>query len=802
MNKETFRSFLNVPEKLPHNYRVKLEQDLILVPLFNSEGTAAFKSFLNNLVPSNVLDFKLDEDSFKFLLTYTNVDFSTRVNPLLTIAFDKSHILHDLLIKLLYRFHDQRSLDLFLDKWWDSKKNFVSVLSTYDGWSDKNFALKVSGSTSNGMDYQVGTDLFTSFVRRYRYWRQVGLYKMDSNYSIMEMLRFVISEAYRIIVLDNIKVPQQRDILADLPYQTLSGDMMSYKSYLFIQQHLKDFPITSNVDGKFVDLFADKYGYKFNDLNSLLFFDSVLYAFDFITQSIRTNRHTDFSIDNHRDYFLSALLVSLRANKPQLSKQVAVKKLVRMIIELNYIESLNDRSFDITSLEGIEQLNFTNLVNDFSNSSDNKLNTHIKFKVRNASNTGFTYSDNPSYQQAFQKLIECFSCKSIEQTFVINLHPVAQLFSSHFTNASSCHNMVDLRASTAHHTVSSLGQFHKGQFQVAAAGGFLVAQYDSYPEDLLCFKPMDYRAQLFITPELDMIRQHLAYPGRNNDELAKAEAKTYRNIIHELLSPWHGGGTEMWLASKPNTDNGVSTNGFNWQPSVLNKRGDTLQETKEVNYLGYSHEITFAFSHIIYPTPTNFKLPIVKGHYPLTSNGIFVSSPDDSFYYYNRNRSIASPKLFLTVNGLSSTWDNPYVHSLWTPVDKPLVARDNKNKFLISSETPHSSCSKCNTIILGIGLSSCESCMNKFTSNLFSNMVNQSANPIYFNYKTSDDLSTFLNKVSRSSNIVWKNSDSLVSFIPNGPNFLLVLKDGKLSIKVTKPKDTLTIIDVSSVVFE
>ncbi len=256
------------------------------------------------------------------------------------------------------------------------------------------------------------------------------------------------------------------------------------------------------------------------------------------------------------------------------------------------------------------------------------------------------------------------------------------------------------------------------------------------------------------------------------------------------------------MASKPNTDNGVSTNGFNWQPSVLNKRGDTLQETKEVNYLGYSHEITFAFSHIIYPTPTNFKLPIVKGHYPLTSNGIFVSSPDDSFYYYNRNRSIASPKLFLTVNGLSSTWDNPYVHSLWTPVDKPLVARDNKNKFLISSETPHSSCSKCNTIILGIGLSSCESCMNKFTSNLFSNMVNQSANPIYFNYKTSDDLSTFLNKVSRSSNIVWKNSDSLVSFIPNGPNFLLVLKDGKLSIKVTKPKDTLTIIDVSSVVFE
>lgn len=800
MNKETFRNFLNVPQTLPHNYRVKLEQDLILVPLFNSEAMSSFKEFLSALVPSHLIDHNIHPEYYNKILSFVLKPYVSRVNPLISIAFDKKHELNDTLIKLLYRFQDQKAIDSFLNNWWDHKKNFVTVLSSYEGWSDNNFSLKVSGSTSNGIDYEVGTELFASFVRRYRYWRQYGIYKKENNHSLLDTLRHVISEAFRIIILDNIKIPQTRDALSSLPYHTLSGDMMSYKSSLFIAEHLKQFPVTSNVDGKYIDLFAQKYGVKFQDLNSLFFFEQLLIRNSYLEYTF-LNSYKPLCLSDDTDMLLSSLFVYLRANKPQLSKQVALKKLVRLLNELNFISS-DVVGRDRLDLSQIESFNFTQLVDAYTLDEQNRLHTNIKFKVRNASNTGFSYSDNPTIQQTYQKLIECFSCKSIEQTFVINLHPVAQLFSSHFTNASSCHNMVDLRISDTAPDVSMLGGYHKGQFQMAAAGGFIVAQYDSYPDNYLCFKATDYRAQMFINPELDMIRQHLAYPGRNNDELAKSEAKTYRNIIHELLTPWHGFGTEGWLASKPNQDNDVTNSGFNWDKVLLNKRGDTFIETKDANYLGYHHESTFAFSHVIYPEPHHFVLPIVKACYPMTSHNLTINEPRSPFYSYDRTRAIASPKLFFTLQGLSSTWDSPYTHSTWALVDKPLLARDNKNRFVISQDMPHSTCNKCKTILLGIGLDLCETCVSKSSSKLFSKMVNQTQIPIYFNYKSDDDLSSFLSKVSSSSSVVWKNNDSLISFLPSGTKFLLVLKDGKLSIKVTTPKDNDNIIDVSSVVFE
>jgi len=798
MNKEIFRKFINVPDVLPTNYRVKLEQDLILVPLFNSEAMAAFKDYLSSIVPAHLIDVNIHPDHFNKVLRFLSERFVSRVNPLIEIGFDKKHELHDTLIKLLYRFHDQKSIDSFLNNWWDSKKNFVSVLSTYDGWSDNNFSLKVSGSSSNGVDYQVGTELFSSFLRRYRYWKHQGFYKRNDNRNLFDTLRYVISEAYRIIVLDNIKIPSTRDALSTLPYSSLSGDVMSYKSSLVIAEHLKQFPITSNIDGKYVDLFAQKYGFKFQDLNSLIFFEILFLRTDYLQYSY-LNSYSPLHLSDDPDLLLSSLFVYLRANKPQLSKQVAVKKLVRLCTELNFIEG--DFTRDRFDFNQIESFNFTQLVDNYLLNEQNTLNTSIQFKVRNPDN-GFRYSNNPSMQQVYQKLIECFSCKSIEQTFVINLHPVAQLFSSHLTNATSCHNMVDLRRRDDEHDVYNLGGYHKGQFQMAAAGGFIVAQYDSYPDNYLCFKPADYRAQLFINPELDMIRQHLAYPGRNNDELAKSEAKTYRRIIHELLTPWHGFGTEGWHASKPNSDSDVQSSGFNWQQVTLNKRGDTFIEFKDTKYLGYTHESTFAFSHVIYPEPHHFVLPIVKASYPMTSHSYLIHESNIPFYSHDRSRFMAAPKLFVTTYGLSSTWDNPYTHSTWSLIDKPLLARNNKNRFIISQDTPHSICNSCKTTLLGSGLQLCESCLNKSNSTLFSKMVNQTQNPIYFNYKTDDDLSSFLSKVSSSTNVVWKNNSSLISFLPSGTKFLLVLKDGKLSIKVTNPKDNDNIIDVSTVVFE
>lgn len=810
MNKQEFRSFLNVPERLPDAYRIKLTQDLVMVPLFYSKGFTSLVTFIHSLDAQHLSTIGVSQqerDDLFVDLTRTNI-LRDSVNPFIARVVDKQPNDMDAnaktLVKFLYAFTNSKSVNSFLDSWWSHKKNFVSILSTYPGWSDKNFALKVSGSTSNGLDYLQGTSLFVAALNTG--WRRYGISSLKhtsfNGFSspVIDKLQYIIGEVFRIVVLDNVKVKSTRDAYLEIPFNTLSGDVMSYKSLLYVQKHLELYPVSAEVDGKYIDLYEKKYGFKFKDIVSRLFFDRLFEG----RNDTRYHNSGEFDHNEFINMSLSALLVQLRANKPNLNKQVVVKKLLRFILELKFLQHADYRNAHSVSYSEVDTILFSKLVDDYAVSPNLSIYCNTRFKVRRSNGSGFDWTNHPSWEQVYQKLIECFSPKTVKETFVINLHPVAQLFSSYMSSATSCHNMVDLRRHGDNH--SSLGMYHTGQFQAAAAGGFIVAQYDDMPDDKLCFTPLKYRAQLYINPELDMIRQHLAYPGRNNDELAKAEAKTYRNIIHQLLTPWHGFGTEGWLASKPNgDDDSVGTNGYNWDRSSLNKRGDTLRETRgRAGFFGYGSESTFAFSHVIYPEPHNFVLPIASDHFYMTRYETFEEREGNFFFYSEGSFSSFHSLQYLFDNGtnLTNEFNFRLTHGTWKPTTKPLFVKHNEQVFVITEDMPHGVCEECKTIIFSKDDKVCSQCHRTSSSNLFSKMVARTEDPIYFNYKTDDDLTTFLTNVNRTSNIVWKNADSLISFLPSGTKFILVLKDGKLSVKVTKPKDTDNIIDVSSVVFE
>jgi hypothetical protein len=833
MNKEEFRSFLNVPDKIPHNYKTKLTQDLVLVPLFYTPGLETFGAYvrdLMNVIASPELSFAKSSDLLQISQLIREA-FDSQLNgrvvnsKLIPIAFDVKHPLHSTLTSLLTTFHSKEAVDYFLDNWWDHKKNFVTLLSTYDGWSDKNFALKVSGSSSNGIDYPVGTRLFSNMLQTSYYSR--GFYKrrydVNNNVNgVIDSLRYAISEVYRIVVLDNTKIPMNRNWYESINFNSLSGDTLSYKSFLTIQKHLEDYPVTSNVDGNFVDTFANTYGYRFKDLMSLIYYEIILERFTRINiESTFYGPNLDWSERQHAtnifiNHLISSLFMTLRCNKQGINKQVVVKKLLRMLGELSVMSTsrlydylADDADFNPNrpTFEQLTQLFDTTLA--YNTVMDGALNhdkttiyTTIQFKVRNQVGGGFNQTNNPSYQQIFQKIIECFVSKTVEQSFVINLHPVAQLFSSYMDGYTSCHNMVNISPDKSS---ASLGMYHYGQFQTAQSGGFVLSQYNDYPEDHLCFEKMTYRAQMFITPELDLIRQHLAYPGRNNDEASRAEAKTYRTIIHELLTPWHGVGTSGWFASKNGESSSeLNMRGFNFNRARLNSRGDTLKEvalrsngTDSEEYLGYQSEMTFAYSHIMYDNPKDFKLVVGIEHRRLTDFSYRIRR-EDNFYSYNVSRTKLLPPSY--EGGL--TWDTKYSHHTWEPISNFIKVQDRNNIFKLSPSTPHGTCQKCSKHFLDSSVTVCDKCLAQSTSTLFSSMVKLTEHPIYFKHTSQDDLAKFLTNVASNSNIVWKNNDSLTSFIPQGPSFLLVLKDGKLSVKVTQPKDSDSIIDVSAVVFE
>lgn len=833
MNKEEFRSFLNVPDKIPHNYKTKLTQDLILVPLFYSPGLGAFRDYVSDLrnaitAPELLFTKTSDLNALVLLLEQTFANGSNgrfTKSPLHEIAFNVTHPLHDTLTSLLTTFHSKEAVDYFLDNWWDHKKNFVTLLSTYDGWSDNNFALKVSGSSSNGLDYQVGTRLFANMLD-YSYYSKAFYkrhYDGQNGFSgAIDSLRYAISEVYRVVVLDNTKIASTRSWFDSINFNSLSGDTLSYKSFLHIQKHLEDYPITSNGNGNFVDLFANTYGYKFKDLLSLFYHEIMVQRFSGISLDTSYFGHNTSWSDRQElskvyiNHLISSLYTTLRCNKQGINKQVVVKKLLRILGELNvmstsrlyeYIDhDLSNSSRGLT-FEQITQLfdtsfSYSTIMDGALNHQNTTVHTSISFKVRNTNGGGFSNSTNPSYQQLFQKIIECFVSKTVEQSFVINLHPVAQLFSSYMDGYTSCHNMVNV---SPDNSAATLGMYHYGQFQTAQAGGFVLSQYNNYPEDHLCFEKMTYRAQMFITPELDLIRQHLAYPGRNSDEAARAEAKTYRTILHELLTPWHGVGTSGWFASK-STESPASVNmrGFNFERAVMNSRGDTLREVVahpngiyDGQYLGYTSESTFAYSHIMYDTPKDFTLIVGFEHRKLTDFHYSVRK-DDNFYSYNPSRN----KLLIPTYEGGLIFNTKYSHHTWEPLSNFIKVQEGNNIFRLSPSTPHSTCQKCSKHFLDTSISICDKCSSQSNASLFSSMVKRTEHPIYFKHTSQDDLAKFLTNVASNSNIVWKNNDSLTSFIPHGPSFLLVLKDGKLSIKVTQPKDSDSIIDVSSVVFE
>jgi hypothetical protein len=459
-----------------------------------------------------------------------------------------------------------------------------------------------------------------------------------------------------------------------------------------------------------------------------------------------------------------------------------------------------------------ERLSYLDLFNNsqytfdvyFQNKlSEMRIHTNNKVKVR-LPEGGFTFTDTLSYNQLSAKLFDCFVSTTLDDSLLINLHPVSQILSSHSERWTSCHNVAD----TGSHR---RGAYAAGVWEMAQSGGFIVSRPETYTNVDQCFVPLVYRSQFFVDKELSVLRQHLPYPGRSRNDLSVNEAKTQRVILHNIFALYHGYDTSSWLSVTSTNEDSVTLSGFNWvTPKTL---GNTQHSLREICfdrthtpqggsiYHGYQSESTFCFSIINYPQPNIFTLPIAKTFVPISSDSLVLPEFAERYPYNDMNISVRPFKISpYVVDGNPSSTLNGYLTADTKQfIKNPIKVFDKRNFFLYETSTQHVTCSKCKRFFFTLNNQVCDDCVSVSGKKLFSNFL--SGTTTYFKASSLDELKDFLMSLSaKHKDVLWRSNSSLTS-VTIDRNIILSLQDKKLSIKVTKISEG-DLVNVSDVVFE
>lgn len=815
-----------LPKSLPDNWRTKLSYDVMRLALYTKRGLFAIRNAASHIADQKDLKYRGFTFTKDFLYPLYSNNFDYQRGEKLFNVYEHFRKNKEQFNNLLMLMHNKRRVDDFLDSWYDSKRNAIFALMQHPGWQPNNFALKVDASSVNSLDFKLGTELFVQAMKLYRWSNTRGLKVVDrydavgfhpnhnTDHNLNEFKNLFL-ELYRFFVLDDVKIPSNRDGIYNFNYSQVQGDVVSYKSNQFVNDHLEKYPVNVKVDDRYVDKFQETFGVKFKDFFPTFtkrMFVSHAYA-DGIDDS--NDQWLAFvllklSEPDNLGLFMSGLYSYLQLNKP-IPKLTVVKKL--MSISKALIPYHNARNFISTSYNGVSfvaiEENFDRIFNEYIDKwyedyASFSLSVQVKIRLPEG---GFTWSHHPNYNQLVAKLFDCFVSTTLDDSLLINLHPVAQILSSYSHRWTSCHNVVDTQINGETPVNYSIGSYSRGVWQMAQAGGFVITKPESFVDDEQCFVPLVYRAQMFVDPELTVIRQHLPYPGRNRDDLAKNEAKTHRVILHKLFGAYNGHDSNSWLSVTSQDGDSVSLSGFNWERKRLGNTQHTLEEVMlSGSYLGYSGESTFSFSILNFPTPTNFTLPIGKRHYIFNlfeGNNDSTSGYESGFSYSaDTSERLILPTTYLVDGVESKTLNGVITFDTGNFVSKPYVVH-NGDTFQVLEHLPQGAgtCTKCKRSFFELATKDfCGACLKTSTSTSVATLIG-SADPVYFKASSLDELKAFMLSLSTNrSDLVWRTNATLMSFVLDR-NYILSLHNKKLSIKVTNV-DPSKLVNVSDVVFE
>ena len=839
--KNKYLDYSNV--SLPTHLYSNLFDDLKLMPLYTEVGLVEFKKFFTaikaNVLYESQFSSYTDEDISSVMYYLNNISRSKSMDFPLNFSQSAKAVLD----KALSLFIDRDSFNSFVNSWWKHKRNFYSVLSTLDGWNEKNLAVRISQKYNTSIDWYTATTIFASLV--YKPWSTELRGLSFRNYSrmgfdnmVIEFIRELIIDAYRLLVLDDINIPK-RDILSKDIFSAVGGDKICYKAQREVLKHLQDFPVSiQNVDGKYTNVFESKFGFNFSKFPELSYNQGVSdYISFYFKNHSRTSLpasqflSTNFSWNTTTvskdliNTFKSALYSYLGAHKPETTKIVVLKKLLSFFIPIFYsdFESYVSDNHDLVSktyndfINAIEQPAFSfKATLDWSLTHGDRVKSirvPFKVKLRNSDNTGFEFNDYGTYNQLYAKLIECFSNTTVSDDYLISIHPMSMFFSSYGTTFTSCHNVLTYTTAALldkYRKPDSTGNWYKGNYEAAAGGGFVVVVPSTYLPEKQWSVPSHTRFALWMSDNLDLIRMHLSYPGKPTDGEAKSEAKAIRVMIHELLAPWHGIGTGGWKSKDINADVRGFRNSFELSDG---KTASDILFDKNYNqieierYSGYTSEPIWSYSFYNGPgSPNNYVLPVgvqIPGlnHNSVNYYGYFFGSND-----VTEKPNVSRP-MYVDINGqavLLTSKDFGFARDKKAYVLNPKILNLSKHHtLLVDSLDGYSTCASCKKVFDSSYMKG-DVCLDHVvttSSNLFSALVSEPNLDVYFAYKNKDELMGFLMNLNKfDKDIRWKNSSSLLSFLPDG-NFVLSLIGKTLVLKMPVIKANTKVYNVVDVAF-
>ncbi len=840
--KNKLLDFSNV--EIPQHIYANLYDDMKLMPLYTNVGLVEFKKFFAGISNRSIYQTLFNNYSIVDLTTverYLNGLPSSQVNDL----DGYSDTIKQILDQALGLFLDKQSFDSFVKSWWKHKRNFYSVLSTLDGWNEKNLAVTISQKYNTSIDWYTATVIFLSLV--YKPWHSSPRGLVHKNYShssyappITDFIRDIIIEAFRLLVLDDINIPK-RDVLTKDIFSSVGGDKICYKSQRQVLKHLQEYPVSiQTADGKYENVFESKFGVSFSKVSEI-YFNQIISDLLYCDRSSRSSSNLkvyDFFASNFRSHadsanelvpiFTSALYSFLGAHKPETTKLMVVKKLLNFFTPLaygstrDYVDSKFPKFQSMSFVERVQliespALSFKSVSEYTLNESDVAKNFRVPFKVklRTPDNTGFVFEEQGSYNQLFAKLVECFSSTVVSDDYLISLHPMSMFFSSYGTTFTSCHNVLTFTSNKLidkYRRPDNTGNWFKGNYEAAAGGGFVVVVPSAYLPEKQWSVPSHTRFALWMSDNLDVMRMHLSYPGKPTDGEAKAEAKAIRVMIHELLAPWHGVGTSAWKSKDINADvrgfrDRIDLSDDKYASDVLFNMDDEMIDL--ASYTGYTSEPIWSYSYFNGPgSPSHYPLCIGVQSPPLNKNlsryhGYYYTTTSS---YSESSYNIVKP-VSVVINGetiLLSSKDLAFARDASRYVLSPKTLHLSKyHSILVSNLDGYHQCSSCKKHFVNDYMkdSTCLDHVPTATSNMFSSLVAQPDVDVYFSYRNKDELMGFLINLNKfDQNIKWKNSSSLTSFVPDG-NFVLSLVGKYLVLKMPNFKPQSKVYNVVDVVF-
>lgn len=449
------------------------------------------------------------------------------------------------------------ALDVYIDLWWKNHRSIIRAASIRSEWNWSTLSLVFDENVMRPVNfYRAQRDYLTLLARPdhllpdyFKRWNfssnspvefspSYDMYLGENHTLLYKMFVYL----FNTVVLEDV-TPTKDSVYTDKDAKLSKENCEAIQK--FINEHTEEADKRSFFARKFSALFGVDF-VPFNKIPKFLFD----YAVAHLTEYSEKFSHVSDLILKYHEYFEADVFKSIGAH--QLSNDVGPVKttLTNKLVKLFYdwLTALTI-GYGGNSIELETEQPFDYYVNRLKNSI--YYFTDEQFKIRDNETGGFRLVNCGTFEQMFARLQENVRGNMSRESFIVSFHPCDMITCSLGYNWSSCQSFIDNFTDfpSGYGTGSTYhGTYNRGNFQFSAGNGFIAY----VPYEKLSDRPQFLwaklkRCLLWVSNDLNCMRQNFFYPGKPSDQETLAFAKVIREYIQNICAPFNfSNGTIDW----------------------------------------------------------------------------------------------------------------------------------------------------------------------------------------------------------------------------------------------------------------